>query len=46
MEYSGLPSDFFANVGMSVYNIYDKKISVPNVGKLSLENLLTKSNTM
>ena len=42
MEYSGLPSDFFANVGMSVYNIYDKKISVPNVGKLSLENLLTK----
>lgn len=44
MEYSGLPSDFFANVGMSVYNIYDKKISVPNVGKVSLNDLLTKKH--
>lgn len=42
MEYSGLPADFFANVGMSVYNIYDKKISVPNTGKISLSELLTE----
>lgn len=42
MEYSGLPADFFANVGMSVYNIYDKKISVPNTGKILLSELLTE----
>lgn len=33
-------ADFFANVGMSVYNIYDKTISVPTVGKVTLIQLL------
>lgn len=40
MEYSGLQADFFADTGMSVYNIYDKNISVSKVGKLTLEKLL------
>ncbi len=42
MEYSGLSSDFFANVGMSVYNIYEKKVSVPGTGKISLNDLLSR----
>lgn len=33
-------ADFFANVGMSVYNITDAKVSVPSVGKTTLSNLL------
>lgn len=40
-EYAGLTdADFFATVGMSVYNIFDDKVSVPNVGKITLEELL------
>ena len=39
-EYSGLKSDFFASVGMSVYNIHKKPIAMPNVGKISLTDLL------
>lgn len=40
-EYSGIDgADFFANVGMSVYNIYKQKVSVPTVGKVTLEELL------
>lgn len=39
-EYSNLSSDFFANVGMSVYNIHSKPVSVPSVGKLTFEQLL------
>lgn len=42
MEYSGLSADFFANTGMSVYNIYDKKVSVPNAGKFLFNELLSK----
>lgn len=34
-------ADFFADVGMSVYNIYQKTISVPTVGKVTLHELLT-----
>lgn len=41
-EYSGLEgADFFATVGMSVYNIHKKPVSVPNVGKLYLSELLS-----
>ena len=40
-EYSSLIDvDFFANVGMSVYNIYDKSISVPSVGRVTIDSLL------
>lgn len=43
MEYGNIKNaDFFANSGMSVYNIYKKKISVSKVGKVSLEKLLSK----
>ena len=31
---------FFANTGMSVYNVFEKSVSVPKVGKLKLEQLL------
>ena len=41
MEYSGLESDFFASVGMSVYNVEDEEVSVPNVGKVTLDQLLS-----
>lgn len=33
-------ADFFANVGMSVYNIHSKPVSVPSVGKVTLTDLL------
>lgn len=41
MEYSGMESDFFASVGMSVYNVEDEEVSVPNVGKVTLDQLLS-----
>lgn len=41
-EYGDLNNaTFFANTGMSVYNVFEKNISVPKVGKLKLEQLLT-----
>lgn len=40
-EYAGLAqTDFFCDIGMSVYNIYEKTVSVPGVGKVRLEELL------
>lgn len=40
-EYGDLNNaTFFANTGMSVYNVFDKTVSVPRVGKLNLEQLL------
>lgn len=43
MEYSGLEgADYFCTVGMTVYNIHEKPVSVPNVGKLTLTELLGK----
>lgn len=40
-EYGNLNNaTFFANTGMSVYNVLDKVVSVPRVGKLNLEQLL------
>ncbi|MGM9662493.1 MAG: GDSL-type esterase/lipase family protein [Oscillospiraceae bacterium] len=40
-EYAGIEgADFFANVGMSVYNIHKKPVSVPSVGKVTLRELL------
>ena len=42
MEYGGIKnSDFFCWVGMSVYNINKKSVSVPGVGKVSLTELLS-----
>lgn len=40
MEYSQLKMDFFCNVGMSVFNIYNEVINVPDVGKMTLQELL------
>lgn len=41
-EYGDLHNaTFFANTGMSVYNVFEKSVSVPKVGKLKLEQLLT-----
>ena len=41
-EYGDLNNaTFFANTGMSVYNVFEKNVSVPKVGKLKLEQLLT-----
>lgn len=41
MEYAGIEgADFFCTVGMSVYNIDDKDVNVPNMGKISFEKLL------
>lgn len=41
-EYGDLNNaTFFANTGMSVYNVFEKNVSVPQVGKLKLEQLLT-----
>ena len=42
MEYAGITgADFFCNVGMSVYNINKKPVSVPNVGKVSFTELIS-----
>ena len=41
MEYSGIDgADYFCKVGMRVYNIHKKPVSVPNVGKVTLTELL------
>lgn len=34
-------ADFFANTGMSVYNVHDKVVDVNGVGSTGLDNLLT-----
>lgn len=44
MEYSKLDADFFAGVGMSVYNIDDEPVSVPNVGRMTLDELLSNKS--
>lgn len=42
MEYAGLnEADFFCDTGMSVFNVHKKRISVPTVGKITLDELLT-----
>ncbi len=40
MDFGKMKGDFFCNVGMSVYNINSKIASVPNVGKVTLKELL------
>ena len=43
MEYAGLSdADFFCNVGMSVYNINKKPVSVPNIGKVTFTELISE----
>ena len=40
-EYAEMQNtDFFANVGMTVYNIRKKTVSVPGIGKVTLDELL------
>ncbi len=42
MEYSGLTeADFFCNSGMSVFNVRKERVSVPNIGKVTLDELLS-----
>lgn len=41
-EYAGIhEADFFSNVGMSVYNIHNDTISVPSVGKVTFQELIS-----
>ena len=41
MEYAGIDdADYFCTVGMSVYNIHKKSVSVPNVGKVTFAELM------
>lgn len=45
MEYAQIEgADFFCTIGMSVYNIHNKPVSVPNVGKVTLTELLDGKN--
>ena len=45
MEYAGIDgADYFCTVGMSVYNIHKKPVSVPNIGKVTLTELLSSKN--
>ena len=39
-EYGGIDAVFFADVGMSVFNLFQRKVYVPHVGKFALEDLL------
>lgn len=42
-EYSGISgADFYADVGMSVYNIHQKNIAISGLGKVALTTLLEK----
>lgn len=42
MEYAGLSeADFFCGTGMTVFDAYKDRVSVPNVGKVTLSELLS-----
>ena len=41
-DYASLNATFFADVGMTVYDAFDSEVSVPGVGKLTLEALLNE----
>lgn len=42
MEYAGLTeANYFCSIGMNVFNIKKNRISVPSVGKVTLEELLS-----
>ena len=42
MEYAGMSeANFFCTTGMTVFNIYKERISVPSVGKVTLAELLS-----
>lgn len=44
-EYGGMTgATFFADVGLSVFTVQDKTVSVPGLGKLTLEALLTEKS--
>lgn len=44
-SYSNLEdADFFASIGMTVYNLWDTQVSIPNIGKVALEELLKHKN--
>lgn len=41
-EYGGTDAVFFADVGMSVFNLFQRKVYIPYVGKVTLEDLLDR----
>ena len=42
MEYAGLTeANYFCSIGMDVFNIKKNRVSVPSVGKVTLEELLS-----
>ena len=42
MEYAGLTeANYFCSIGMNVFNIKKNRVSVPSVGKVTLEELLS-----
>lgn len=42
MEYAGLnEASFFCDTGMSVFNVRKKRVSVPSIGKVTLDELLS-----
>ncbi len=41
-EYGGTDAVFFADVGMSVFNLFQRKVYVPHAGKITLEDLLDR----
>lgn len=42
MEYAGMnEANYFCDTGMSVFNVKSKRLSVPGVGKVTLEELLS-----
>ena len=42
MEYAGIANaDFFCGTGMSVFSVREDRVSVPTVGKVTLDELLT-----
>lgn len=44
-EYGGMTgATFFADVGLSVFTVQDKTVSVPGLGKMTLEELLTEKS--
>lgn len=44
-DYAGVEdADYFADVGMSVYNIDDVVVSVPSIGRVNLSELLEQKN--
>lgn len=45
MEYGNITEpNFFCDVGMSVFNVFNKTISMPSIGRLTINELLSNKN--